>query len=304
MAGLHEARKGPRMQEDDVPSDSSCRISGTIAVGISLGTVSSGISHVRFNPQGLTIPRCYIYASNLPGVSGSRIDAEIPTEHLKDWFLEWFEVFLLRNEDLPSDSDFHGSLKCSVYDFKYNLVMTVPGIWPVYARYEMRQAIRKADILSDKVDMIPKSISEVEAASIALVLKLSRPRDVLNFQPPILENRDIAIVCDCGSFTTESTAYKISSIQPLDMKQITRGGCVFAGPALMDNVFMSLLKAKIAKSCPDFAIHLTGQHFREFACHHWGKDMKPNFCGGRREWTFPVPDLYGSDTEQTMSFSA
>ncbi|RGP68958.1 mitochondrial-type heat shock 70 [Fusarium sporotrichioides] len=162
MAGLHEARKGPRMQEDDALASAPC-----------------------------LIPQCYIYAANLRGVSGSRVDTEIPTEDLEDRFPEWFEVSLLRNEDLPSDvhhshiftkstnlrktldvsaktvtaeylnllwSDFHGSLKFSVYDFKYNLFMTVPDIWPICARYKMRQAIRKADILSDKFDMIPKSI--------------------------------------------------------------------------------------------------------------------------------------------------
>lgn len=69
-------------------------------------------------------------------------------------------------------SDFHGSLDYAVYDFEYNLAITVPGNWPVYVRQMMLEAIHKANIFSDKVHLIPKFISDVEAASIAFVLDL------------------------------------------------------------------------------------------------------------------------------------
>ncbi|KAL3590941.1 hypothetical protein FPOAC2_13145 [Fusarium poae] len=338
MAESRDAKEDLHMQEDDALSDSGFRISGTIVVGIDIGTSASGIAYARFNAGDPTTPRCYIHTANLHGASGSRVDTKIladsHSEHYNSCFLEWFKMSLLRDVDLPSDvhrssmfteltnfrkpfgvsakaatakylsllwSDFQESLKCSVYDFEYKLVVTVPTGWPLYACQTMLEAIHEAGILSDKVTLA-NSIPDIEAASIALISDLSRPRDGM---PPILKHDDLVVICDCGGFTTESTAYMISLTQPFNMRQITIGECIFAGGDLIDNAFMTILKAKMEKSCPSFKFGLlTGQRLRDFAHHHWKKDMKCNFRGDRRGWTFDVPDQYGNGTGQTISFTA
>jgi hypothetical protein len=174
---------------------------------------ASGIAYARFNAGDPTTPRCYIHTANLHGASGSRVDTKIladsHSEHYNSCFLEWFKMSLLRDVDLPSDvhrssmfteltnfrkpfgvsakaatakylsllwSDFQESLKCSVYDFEYKLVVTVPTGWPLYACQTMLEAIHEAGILSDKVTLA-NSIPDIEAASIALISDLSRPRD-------------------------------------------------------------------------------------------------------------------------------
>lgn len=340
MAGLHELREDYLMQSDDSTcSASTDHTSGTIFVGIDLGACFSGISYGRFDPQDVAFPRCWIHTATLGDVSGSRVQTRIPVnyydKHFKGPFLEWFKMSLFRKEGLPDNvlrsskvteltilhqslkvsavtamvdylkllwSDFHGSLDLYVYDFEYNLIIAVPGNWPVYVRRMMLEAIHKANILSDKVHLSPKFISDIEAASIALVLDLSKEH---NDTHPILKTGDVVVVCDCGSFTTEFTAYKICLIQSLQMDEITRAECIFAGGALIDNAFMNLLKAKIKKKHPRSIIDLSMEELREIAHDHWEKDMKCNFSGDRREWTFEVP--YGggyTNTSMTISFSA
>ncbi|QPC72106.1 hypothetical protein HYE68_002858 [Fusarium pseudograminearum] len=308
------------MQSDDSTcSASTDHTSGTIFVGIDLGACFSGISYGRFDPQDVAFPRCWIHTATLGDVSGSRVQTRIPVnyydKHFKGPFLEWFKMSLFRKEGLPDNvlrsskvteltilhqslkvsavtamvdylkllwSDFHGSLDLYVYDFEYNLIIAVPGNWPVYVRRMMLEAIHKANILSDKVHLSPKFISDIEAASIALVLDLSK------------EHND-----------TEFTAYKICLIQSLQMDEITRAECIFAGEALIDNAFMNLLKAKIKKKHPRSIIDLSMEELREIAHDHWEKDIKCNFSGDRREWTFEVP--YGggyTNTSMTISFSA
>ncbi|KAM0545511.1 hypothetical protein ACHAO7_008275 [Fusarium culmorum] len=236
MAGLHEPREDSLMQSDDSTcSASTDRTPDVIFVGIDLGTCYSGISYGRFYPQDLAFPRCWIHTATLGDVSGSRVQTRIPVnyydKHFKGPFLEWFKMSLFRNENLPDDvlrssmfteltilrkrlkvsavtamadylkllwSDFHGSLDYSMYDFEYNLIITVPGNWPVYVRQMMLEAIHKANILSDKVHLIPKFISDAEAASIALVLDLIKEHNGTSQMP---RHGDVVVVCDCGSFT-------------------------------------------------------------------------------------------------------
>ncbi|KAG8350048.1 hypothetical protein FVEN_g11773 [Fusarium venenatum] len=166
-------------------------------------------------------------------------------------------------------SNFRESLRCSMYDFEYNIAITVPSVWPVYARKKMFQVIRKANILSDNVHLISKFIPDIEAASIALVLDLIKPLDRMQ---PILRGGNVVMICDCGGFTTEAAAYEIRTIRPLGMKQLTQRECILVGGALIDNNFMNLLKTKIESIgqiqnvCPVSEIDLvTGQCLREFA---------------------------------------
>ncbi|KAK6706637.1 hypothetical protein SNK05_010517 [Fusarium graminearum] len=166
----------------------------------------------------------------------------------------------------------------------------------------MLEAIHKANILSDKVHLIPKFISDVEAASIALVLDLIKEHNGTTQMP---RHGDVVVVCDCGSFTTESTTYKICPRKPLQMEEITRGECIHAGGALIDNAFMDILKAKIKKKHPRSIIDNSEEQLREIAYDYWEKDMKCNFSGDRREWTFEIP--YGggyTNTSLAISFNA
>ncbi|CAF3621052.1 unnamed protein product [Fusarium graminearum] len=333
MAGLHEPREDSLMQSDDSTcSASTDRTPDVIFLGTDLGTCYSGISYGRFDPQDLAFPRCWIHTATLGGVSGSRVQTRIPVnyydKHFKGPFLEWFKMSLFRNEDLPDDvlrssmfaelailrkrlkvsavtamadylkllwSDFHGSLDYS----------------PVYVRQMMLEAIHKANILSDKVHLIPKFISDVEAASIALVLDLIKEHNGTTQMP---RHGDVVVVCDCGSFTTwhryslphkESTAYKICPRKPIQMEEITRGECILAGGALIDNAFMDILKAKIKKKHPRSIIDNSEEQLGEIAHDYWEKDMKCSFSGDRREWTFEVP--YGggyTNTSLAISFNA
>ncbi|OBS20156.1 hypothetical protein FPOA_11878 [Fusarium poae] len=356
MAESRDAKADLHMQEDDAPSGSGFRISGTIVVGIDIGTSSSGIAYARFNPGDPTTPRCYIHTANIHGVSGSRVDTKILAgsyaKHFNGHFLEWFKMSLLRDADLPSDvhrsrmfteltnprknmnvsavtttadylrllwSDFQESLKCSVYDFEYNIVIAVPSVWPAYAREKMLEAIHKANILSDGVHLSPRFIPDIDAASIALVSDLSKPCDDVvsnvfhdsyeRFEPPILKGGGVVIVFDCGGFTVESAAHRIRSIQPLGMEQITRRECIFAGGALIDNDFMNLLKTKVedvgrlGSVYSTSKIDLIAEHcLHEFANRHWEKDMKLNFCGDDHEWTFHIPGHFESG--RVIRFSA
>ncbi|KAM0416940.1 hypothetical protein ACHAPD_005882 [Fusarium lateritium] len=259
MARLHEWREDLHMQEAQAPSAPEFRISGTIIVGIDLSASFIGFPCLL----GTAAPL------------GFRIRDSILEIRLRLDVMPILQTFVASLDQESTDylsllwSNFRESLRCSMYDFEYNIAITVPSVWPVYARKKMFQVIRKANILSDNVHLISKFIPDIEAASIALVLDLIKPLDRMQ---PILRGGNVVMICDCGGFTTEAAAYEIRTIRPLGMKQLTQRECILVGGALIDNNFMNLLKTKIESIgqiqnvCPVSEIDLvTGQCLREFA---------------------------------------
>jgi hypothetical protein len=96
-------------------------------------------------------------------------------------------------------SNFHGTFGHPIFYFEYHLVIPVPASWPLYARQMMLEAIRQADILSAKVHLAPKFVADIEAASIALLTDLGKPRDYR-------VSKDFRNVCPLAQFSSNTSS--------------------------------------------------------------------------------------------------
>lgn len=87
------------------------------------------------------------------------------------------------------------------------VILTVPAIWPEYARNKMKQAAKLAGICEDRIagETVVDLVSEPEAAAIATMSSFVTDR-------PDIKKGDIIVVLDLGgqSMVTHFTAYSFS----------------------------------------------------------------------------------------------
>jgi hypothetical protein len=75
------------------------------------------------------------------------------------------------------------------------------------------------------------------------------------------------------------------------VEEVVSGKCIFAGGALIDDAFMNLLKAKVQEHCSASTFsNLSEIDFHNFAQACWEEDLKLNYSGDPRKWTFALSD--------------
>ncbi|KAJ4251963.1 hypothetical protein NW762_011263 [Fusarium torreyae] len=300
----------------------------TVFVGIDFGTTFSGIAFAVSSPDGqVRSTNCKIYTSELYGHSGVKVPTKLPAyrydkdERYKNTWLEWFKLSLLHRDDTPYDvlhlpkfvkttadreslklstvtvtadylkkiwDPFYKDLLFMVSNPLVQVTVTVPAVWPMYARQKMLDAIHRAGILGPNVQLAPKFLSEPEATAIALL------PDGFNVNNPgvsTLKKGDVAIICDCGGGTVDSIAFEVCSLRPFLVKEVIPGGCILSGGALLDDAFMDLLEAKARAICPGPTFKALGRvsGIEEFACNHWEYDMKMYHSESAKEKSYPLP---------------
>ncbi|KAM0549786.1 hypothetical protein ACHAPJ_009225 [Fusarium lateritium] len=299
-----------------------------VFVGIDFGTTFSGIAFKVFGSDGRArFPKLNEYSSELNGFTDVKVPTKLPAEkystdeRYKDTWLEWFKLSLLHRDDMPHDvldlpkftktsadreslglstvtvtadylkkiwKDFYDGLLQVVSNPLIQITMTVPAVWPKYAREKMLEAIEKAEILGPNVQLAPKFLSEPEATAIAL---LPEGCNVSNPESSTLKKDDVVIICDCGGGTVDSIAYEVCSLQPFLVKEVIPGECILSGGALLDDAFMDLLEAKARAICPGPTFKALGRlsGVEEFARNHWEHDMKMYHIDNAKEKSYPLP---------------
>ncbi|KAK1250373.1 hypothetical protein MKX08_010376 [Trichoderma sp. CBMAI-0020] len=194
--------------------------------------------------------------------------------------IQWFKLCLLDKEDIPEyqrksehlktamkslkESDTHvvdvisnylrelwqytiscieraeGASIVEVSTFK--VVVTLPAIWPAYAQFRMKEAIKKAGILNIRgvFNTELEFISEPEAAALAALRDLSDRADIVP--------GDHFVVCDAGGGTVDVITYTIVSKTPMRVKESVKGNGKLCGSTFVDERFRYLLRQKIPLS--------------------------------------------------------
>ncbi|KAG5784416.1 hypothetical protein H9Q73_001939 [Fusarium xylarioides] len=146
--------------------------------------------------------------------------------------IEWFKLNLLHRDDLPSDvrnsrkfeelteareainvtavnatarylgkiwKVFCEKLQYNIPDTEIQVSVTVPVLWPLYARQAMEEALYRAGILNENVVLAPKFLIEPEAAALAFF------SNAHYFETNIskLKPGDTVMICDCGGGTVK-----------------------------------------------------------------------------------------------------
>ncbi|KAH8903396.1 actin-like ATPase domain-containing protein [Coniochaeta sp. PMI_546] len=154
----------------------------------------------------------------------------------------------------------------SVIDaLKFHVVITVPAIWPDYARKDMREAAKKAGILDDRpsgettLDFAP----EPEAAALASLWDRTAN----------LEKGDVYMICDAGGGTVDLISYKVGSLEPIQLHEAVVGTGGLCGGIFIDEQFEAMCKSRLGRRWRN----LTQAGIKDIMKHEWESAVKPQF---------------------------
>ncbi|KAK3398281.1 hypothetical protein B0T20DRAFT_498078 [Sordaria brevicollis] len=139
---------------------------------------------------------------------------------------------------------------------KFHVVMTLPAIWPDYARSRMREAVNLAGILGPRTagETELTFLSEPEAGAIATFADMEGRQDI--------KTGDIFVVVDCGG-----------------------GG--LCGAVFVDEAFIDMLKHKMQPKKWDMLSPETRQRLIH---DEWEHGIKQNFdTKSNKTWSFNLP---------------
>ncbi|KAK5656835.1 hypothetical protein OQA88_4383 [Cercophora sp. LCS_1] len=156
------------------------------------------------------------------------------------------------------------------------VAITVPAIWPLYAREKMKAAAKKAGILNPRRIGETKLIlvEEPEAAAVATLLDYKRHPDIAVGES--------FIVCDCGGVTIDVTSYTVTSVDPFILKEAVKGDGKLCGAFLIDDAFEKWVNAKLGLRMRKF----DGADVRQLIKEQWELDIKRFFTG--KEHSIPL----------------
>ncbi|RSM02208.1 hypothetical protein CEP52_008083 [Fusarium oligoseptatum] len=122
---------------------------------------------------------------------------------------------------------------------RLHFVVTLPAIWPHYARARMEEALVLAGIREARPagETIVDFISEPEAAALACLEGC--------FDEIDLNLGEHLIVCDAGGGTADIITYTILKMEPLIVRESVRGDGDLCGAMFLDEGFLFLLKKLI-----------------------------------------------------------
>jgi molecular chaperone DnaK (HSP70) len=118
---------------------------------------------------------------------------------------------------------------------RFRIVMTLPAIWPEYARGRMRNAVEQAGMLTERLAGETELIfvSEPEAAALATLADMEgrcdikvRITSIVHSITPLTSTRqagDTFVVADCGGGTADIISYEVVTISPMVVKECVKG---------------------------------------------------------------------------------
>ncbi|TID04793.1 Heat shock 70 kDa protein 12A [Colletotrichum higginsianum] len=111
---------------------------------------------------------------------------------------------------------------------KFHVVITLPAIWPVYAKARMTRAAQEAGILENRSagDTVLSFISEPEAAALATMRDLSNR--------PNIKPGDHFVVCDAGGGTVDLISYEVTDTKPMVVREAVKGNGGLCGGVFLD----------------------------------------------------------------------
>ncbi|KAF0639372.1 hypothetical protein FPSE5266_11624 [Fusarium pseudograminearum] len=185
---------------------------------------------------------------------------------------------------------------------KFQVVITLPAIWPPYAQNRMKQAAQQSGILDERPagTTLLQFISEPEAAALAAIKDMGKRSTI--------ETGDTVVVCDAGGGTVDLISYVFQSTDPFVVKECVRGDGDLCGGVFLDEGFMQLVKEKT----PAVSWWLVNRlEEKQFLNDEWEHGIKPQFENQKRTWPVYLPDSCRSNTfssglkrRETLEFSS
>ncbi|KAK7753361.1 hypothetical protein SLS62_004651 [Diatrype stigma] len=157
-----------------------------------------------------------------------------------------------------------------------SIVLTVPAIWPEYARNTMLKAAKLAGICEDRVSgkTVIQLVPEPEAAAIATICTVVPDR-------PDIDPGDSVVILDIGGGTADAISYTVDKVKPFpQFREVVEGDGSFHGAKLLDREFEDYIKMYIGL-----------QNWERYSKFHsrilnesWEYSIKPSFDNTDRQW--------------------
>ncbi|KAF5495038.1 Heat shock 70 kDa protein 12A [Colletotrichum siamense] len=163
---------------------------------------------------------------------------------------------------------------------RLQVVITLPAIWPDYAKARMRRAVEGAGILKERPagETTLSFISEPEAAALATVRDLKKR--------PNISVGDHIIVCDAGGGTVDLISYEILSMEPFVVREAVEGDGELCGGVFLDEAFIELIKTKVT---PEAWANVPKNEAKKLLNDDWENGIKTGFYGQSDKFSFGLP---------------
>ncbi|KAH0438208.1 hypothetical protein CcaCcLH18_03475 [Colletotrichum camelliae] len=163
---------------------------------------------------------------------------------------------------------------------KFHIVITLPAIWPSYAKQRMRRAAEDAGLLQDRPagKTTLSFISEPEAAALATMRDQGRR--------PNIHAGDHIVVCDAGGGTVDLISYEILKKEPFTVREAVQGDGGLCGGVFLDEAFVDKLKEKVGVAEWNNVPH---EEARKALNNDWENNIKTSFVGDDEEFYFGLP---------------
>ncbi|EGO59403.1 hypothetical protein NEUTE1DRAFT_39823 [Neurospora tetrasperma FGSC 2508] len=163
---------------------------------------------------------------------------------------------------------------------QFHIVITLPAIWPSYAREKMRLAAEQAGMLDKRMGVETQLtfISEPEAAAIATLADMEGRFDV--------KDGDTFVVADCGGGTVDLISYKLIQAEPMIVKECVKGSGGLCGAVFLDEAFTNVLKSKFGKKW----VKMDESNRRDMVRTQWETGIKRNFkMSSKKSYNIRIP---------------
>ncbi|KAJ0313193.1 hypothetical protein COL516b_000122 [Colletotrichum fioriniae] len=163
---------------------------------------------------------------------------------------------------------------------QFHIVITLPAIWPDYAKARMRRAAEDAGLLDSRPagETSLSFISEPEAAALATMKDLSKM--------PTTEVGDHIVVCDAGGGTVDLITYEILSLDPFIVREAVQGDGDLCGGVFLDEAFVNMLQEKVT---PQAWNNIPKEDARKLLNDEWEHCIKPSFKNQDDDWQINLP---------------
>ncbi|RGP77335.1 hypothetical protein FLONG3_4570 [Fusarium longipes] len=170
---------------------------------------------------------------------------------------------------------------------KYEVVITLPAIWPPYAQNRMKEAAQKSGVLDRRSAGATnlRFISEPEAAALATIKDMGKRSTI--------KAGDTIVVCDAGGGTVDLISYIFESTDPFVVNECVKGNGHLCGGVFLDEGFIRLIKSKIGQFNWTSVSKLEG---KKFLNDEWEHGIKHQFENQKRTWPVYLPDGCSSNS--------
>ncbi|KAK7958447.1 hypothetical protein PG988_013295 [Apiospora saccharicola] len=172
------------------------------------------------------------------------------------------------------------SVQVDIDALPLRVAITVPAIWPQYAREKMKAAAKRAGMLEYRPigKTVLQLVEEPEAAALATLFERK------NY--PETSVGEIFVVCDCGGGTVDTISYRVKSMEPFCLEEAAKGDGKLCGAFLIDDAFESWMQNRSGLRFSQ--CHAPKNEFRIFVNEEWEYTMKRAFTGNEMNKEFIV----------------